>query len=124
MVKALDLSSNGRMSAWVRTPPLVVFGKVMSVHICIVEKITTYVSYAHIHRCKSILRFSNIDNQETANLQVNCSRILPSKAMSNIQSKKSLETPSLFYIINELDINLPRRKELTTRVAEWLRRWT
>ena len=25
MVKALDLSSNGRMSAWVRTPPLVYF---------------------------------------------------------------------------------------------------
>ena len=25
MVKALDLSSNGRMSAWVRTPLLVVF---------------------------------------------------------------------------------------------------
>ena len=37
VVKALDLSSNGQMSAWVRTPPVLIFFTVFFLHLNILS---------------------------------------------------------------------------------------
>ena len=102
VVKALDLSSNGRMSAWVRTPLLVgdIFWLLCRINDFIITEVYIFLQWKRQPLLARGGHFLPPSNKQITNLSF---------------KKKDLKSSEIYSAIDKLTI---------TRMAEWLRRWT